>query len=276
MRPIVASIAVLMFLSACPKKNTNTVIVGWHSEEEWTGQCFYPKDFATLGRGDLFEAREQTMAAMMGQWRGERGDGIQFDEEKIVELETTMLGKMSLVEVIAADNLKKCIAHFSGADTSGWQNWFWGINETLTAGDCKSPPLNYTLFDYLDVGKGWQIPAPVCAGDRVLVKGSTIDYYRVSDDGPWINVAGDLENRAMSDEYPCTLEGCYVGSLILRFTDEVGNETIYPVGEQTVFEAPVHGKIEVRINDATFYDNVFKKEGSMIHHTSIEYNGEGG
>ena len=94
-------------------------------------------------------------------------------------------------------------------------------------------------------------------------------------DGPWINVAGDLENRAMDDEYPCTLEGCYVGSLILRFTDEVGNETVHPVGEQTIFEAPVHGKIEVRINDATFYDNVFKKEGSMIHHTSIEYNGEG-
>ena len=125
------------------------------------------------------------------------------------------------------------------------------------------------------MGKGWQIPAPVCQGDRVFVKGSTIDYYKISDDGPWINVAGDLENRAMGDEYPCTLEGCYVGSLILRFTDEVGNETIYPVGEGTLFEAPVHGKIEVQINDSTYYDNVFKKEGSMIHHTSIEYNGEG-
>ena len=78
----------------------------------------------------------------------------------------------------------------------------------------------------------------------------------------------------MGEEYPCTLEGCYVGALIVRFTDEVGNETILPVGKEAVFVAPAHGKIEIRINDATYYDNVFKKEGSMIH-PSIEYNGEG-
>jgi hypothetical protein len=89
-------------------------------------------------------------------------------------------------------------------------------------------------------------------------------------------VAGDVGNRANSEEYPCTLEGCFVGALLLRFTDEVGNETIHAVGQEMIFKAPVHGKIEVQINDTTYYDNVYKKEGSMIHHTSIEYNGEGG
>ena len=115
----------------------------------------------------------------------------------------------------------------------------------------------------------------MCEGDRVVISGSTIDYYRVSDDGPWINIAEIPILERWVRNTLCTLEGCYVGALIVRFTDEVGNETILPVGEEAVFVAPAHGKIEIRINDATYYDNVFKKEGSMIHHTSIEYNGEG-
>jgi hypothetical protein len=276
MRFVLGSFALVLFLGGCPKKTSNVVIEGWHSEEEWKGQCYYHKNFSVLGRAEVYDARQNSMSAMMSQWRGEREDGIQFDEGKVVDLETTMLGKIELVDVIAGQNQKHCIEHFSGkADPQAWKNWFWGINGILTAGDCKSQPLNYTLFDYLDIGKGWQISASVCEGDQVVVKGSTIDYYKVSDDGPWINIAGDLENRAMTDDYPCTLEGCFVGSLILRFTDEVGNETILPVGEETVFSAPVHGKIEVQINDSTYYDNVYKQEGSMIHHTSIEYNGEG-
>jgi len=267
----------MLLLSGCPKKNQNTIILGWHAEEGWAGQCFYSQEFATLGRGDLYEAREQSMTALMSQWRGEREDGVSFNAEAIVNLETTLLGNMDLVSTVASQNLTHCIAHFSGAaGPMAWQTWFTGVNAILTAGDCTSPPLNYTLFDYLDVGRGWQIAAQVCQGDQVRVRGSAIDYYKVSDDGPWINVTGDSSTRAMSEEYPCTLEGCFVGILILRFTDEVGNETVYPVGREMVFQAPVHGKIEVRINDSTFYDNVYKKEGSMIHHTSIEYNGEGG
>jgi len=276
MRVFIGVSAVIVALTGCAKKESNVVIQGWHAEEEWSGQCFYHQNFATLGRGEVYDARQQSMDAMMSQWRGERNDGIQFDGEKVIQLETTMLGKMNLVDTIAGQNQKHCIDHFSGkADPQAWQNWFWSINGILTAGDCKTQPLNYTLFDYLDVGKGWQIPASVCEGDRVVISGSTIDYYRVSDDGPWINIAGDADNRAMGEEYPCTLEGCFVGALIVRFTDEVGNETILPVGLESVFLAPSHGKIEIRINDATYYDNVFKKEGSMIHHTSIEYNGEG-
>ena len=275
MRLLMSSTIVLAALTGCPKKVSNVVIEGWHAEEGWAGQCYYHKNFATLGRGDVYEARQASMDAMMSQWRGERNDGIQFDEEKIIELETTILGNISLLDTVASQNLKQCIDHFSGtAGPQDWQNWFWGINGILTEGDCKSPPLTYTLFDYLDVGKGWQIPAPVCQGDQVTVSGSTIDYYRVSDDSPWVNVAGDTNTRATGDEYPCTLEDCFVGTLIMRFTDEAGNETVYAVGESYRFTAPAHGKIEVRVNDDTFYDNVFKKEGAMIHHTSIEYDGE--
>ena len=104
MRSIVAPFAVLLFLSACPKKTTNTVILGWHAEEEWSGQCYHPKDFATLGRGDLYEAREQTMAAMMGQWRGERNDGIQFDADDAlgVSMEQQRVVALTSPHVLAA------------------------------------------------------------------------------------------------------------------------------------------------------------------------------
>ena len=36
-----------------------------------------------------------------------------------------------------------------------------------------------------------------------------------------------------------------------------------------------HGKIEVMINDTTWFDNVFKTEGGIEHHTGIEYKGVG-
>ena len=161
MRLLMSSTIVLAALTGCPKKVSNVVIEGWYAEEGWAGQCYYHKNFATLGRGDVYEARQASMDAMMSQWRGERNDGIQFDEEKIIELETTILGNISLLDTVASQNLKQCIDHFREQRVHKIkQNWFWGINGILTEGDCKSPPLTYTLFDYLDVGKGWQIQRP--------------------------------------------------------------------------------------------------------------------
>ena len=88
MRFTLSSVAFVLFLSGCPKKATNVVIEGWHGEEEWTGQCYYHKNFSVLGRGEVYDARQDSMAAMMSQWRGERNDGIQFDEGKIVDIPT--------------------------------------------------------------------------------------------------------------------------------------------------------------------------------------------
>jgi hypothetical protein len=47
--------------------------------------------------------------------------------------------------------------------------------------------------------------------------------------------------------------------------------TVLPVGEERIYEVPEHGKIEVMINDTSYFDNIFKIEGGMQHHTSIEY-----
>ena len=259
---------------ACGKKGPDeSLLEGWHGKEEWAGQCYYPKKFSAMGTGERRMARQEALEAIMSQWRGEREDGVSIPADKIERIETTMLGKPELIEAIAQQNLVKCKAFFTSGSLDEWANWLGSSNTQLTANDCKNAPLNYTLFDYLDVGKAWQIPGYVCKDDTVTISGSSIDYYRIKEGGTWMNVQGDLEHRALGDAFPCTLEGCFEGTLIMRFTSVDGMQTIYPVGQEFLFRAPNHGKIEVMINDSTWFDNVFKKEGSVIHHTSIEYDG---
>ena len=47
------------------------------------------------------------------------------------------------------------------------------------------------MFDYLDIGTGWQRPLKICKGDRIRISGSVKDSYKLSDGGPWISVEGD-------------------------------------------------------------------------------------
>ena len=180
------------------------------------------------------------------------------------------------IEVIAAKNLEHCKAYFSGSDTAAWGAWFGSANKKLTADDCRSAPLRDTIFEYLDIGKDWQFKWGVCRGDRVSITGTTIDYYRVKQDGPWINVTGNADVLTTTPEYPCNIEGCLEGMLIMKFTDYDGVVTIMPVGQETVFNVPDHGEIAVQINDHDWSDNKYKQEGSLIHHTGITYKPQGG
>ena len=66
------------------------------------------------------------------------------------------------------------------------------------------------------------------------------------------------------------MEGCHPGTLVMKYTTQSGVETLYPVSPELIFEAPEHGTIEYRINDDTFFDNVWFKNGSIIDHTAIE------
>ena len=59
--------------------------------------------------------------------------------------------------------------------------------------------------------------------------------------------------------------------LVLRFVDYDGVETILPLGEGMEWNAPNHGVISVRINDMTFYDNKYKVESGLQHHTGVTY-----
>lgn len=273
----IASLSLLAVgtLVACKGQNKAppepVIIEGWHQAEGWKGECFFPKDFEALGRGDRRMHRSEVLNAMMQQWKGEKGPD--FGAETATTVETVLLGKPSMIENVSRDNLAYCKATMDGSGGSeAWRAWFEALPGKLTEGDCTSPPLRDQVFDYLDLGKGWQFYWGVCEGDRFYVKASEKDYYKITDDGPWVNAAGDPDKRAVGEEWPCTLEGCNEGTLVFRFvSDDNTTETILPAGTYMEFEAPAHGRIAVRFNDVDFYDNQWKQEGRMTHRTGVEY-----
>jgi hypothetical protein len=246
--------------------------VGWIQNEGWKGSCYFPKDYANLGPGDRKLARQEALEEMVKQWRGTRSDGVQFDDNMIETLETVLLGRPEAIEGVSVQNAAKCEQFMSGAtaDTDAWQSYLHGLPGQLTAGECNNPLVD-TVFNYLNINSGWQFKWPVCKDNRVEITGSEIDYYRITDKGPWINAAGDETQPTSSGDWPCNMEGCYAGMLIMRFTGESGITQIVPIGLSKTWTAPENGSIEVQINDTTFYDNKFKIESGLEHHTAITY-----
>jgi hypothetical protein len=264
-------IPALVVLSGCGKKDTSPAPppVGWHSEEGWTMQCYYPPDFDIMNETDRRMKRSQAMDEMLGQWGGSREDGVEFGEELVMDVETVLLGRPEKIQAVLQQNLSKCKQAATGGGTGPWKSWAGGLAAALTAGECAIP-LDYTMFDYLEIEAGWQRTLSICQGDIIRISGTEGDKYRISDKGPWINVAGDTSSNSAGAEWPCNFEGCHPGQLIMRFVSDAGVETIMPVGLELIFEAPEHGEISYSINDTTFYDNKWYQQGSLIDHTAIE------
>ena len=56
------------------KKNKNAPPpVGWHAEEGWAGECWFPPNFDEMGPGDRRMAWQETREQIMGQWSGNKG-----------------------------------------------------------------------------------------------------------------------------------------------------------------------------------------------------------
>src|SRR5690606_38817958 len=163
------------------------------------------------------EARE----AIMSQWQGGKGDGVKFDEKAITNVETALLSRPERIEQVAAENLALCKKAMAGQGAGEWERWLVGLTGKLTAGECPTPPMDFTLFDYLSISADWHIPVHVCKDDHVRIEASAGDFFKLSDDGPWINVEGDKSQPATGD-LPCTTEGCFKGQLIMRFTAQSG------------------------------------------------------
>lgn len=252
------------------KKSDGPTEVGWYQADGWMGGCYNPPDFSALASGPKRIAWQDARNAVVSQWRGERNDGINFDERAVENAETALLAKPDRIETVARDNYTRCAAAMSGKGGTEWGQWVFGLSAQLTVGECPSPPMDYTLYDYLSINDEWHIPVSVCKGDSVVVHGTDGDMYQITEDGPWINVNGDTSTAA-SGALPCTTEGCYPGQLIMRFTSISGVQTVLPVGLEKVYTAQEHGKIEVMINDDTFHDNKYKIEKGLEHHTGIEY-----
>lgn len=244
--------------------------VGWHTEEGWKASCYFPPDFASMGSGDQRVARSKARDEMMAQWQGQMDDGVSMRDKVVIDVETVLLSKTERVDDVAKENLEHCLAYAKGGDTAAWSSWLTALPGRLTEGECPNPPLDYTLFDYLDIGNEWQIPAYVCKGDHIQIKASPQDYYKITEDGPWINADGDTDQPA-AGTLPCNVEGCFKGQLVMQFTTTDGVKQVIPVGTFATFMVPAHGKIQIMINDDSWFDNTWKVESGLEHHTGIEY-----
>jgi hypothetical protein len=279
--------AALLTLAACgEKKDTEPAapIEGWHAEENWVAQCWFPIDYDAVqenqGTTARSEARQEALEAMMSQWRGNRDDGVAMRASAIENVEITLLGRPTLIEEVSRQNAEQCKAVMvAGAgddetapslgDINPWKTWFGSLNGDLNEGECRGG-LEDTLFYYLEIDGGWQLTVPVCEGMSFMIGATEGDKYRISEDGPWINADGDLDQLTMGSEtLPCNLEGCYAGMLVMRFTTDSGIETIIPAGVETLFNVPAHGTLTFRINDTTFFDNTWYQSGGIIDHTGI-------
>ena len=245
---------------------------GWvQKQETWAGSCYFPPDWESMGVGDRKLARSSTMDELMAQWTGQRDDGVSFPEKHTTNIETVMFAKSERVELIATENLEKCRMFMNGKiSLSDWEAWLIATPGKLTVGECPYAPLDYTLFDYLDIFNGWQIPANVCKDDHIKVHGTENDYFKYKKDSEWINVGGDT-NAPTATGFECNVEGCFEGQLIMKFTGDSGITKIIPVGIETTFLVPEHGEIKVMINDNDLSDNVWKVDSGLEHHTGIEY-----
>jgi hypothetical protein len=265
------SIAFLLLATGCPKKAPNdSKIVGWHVENAESGfACYYPPDFGALTESERIQARADALDEVKSQWLGKRGDGISFDEGLAEDIETVLLGMPEKIEKVTQENLAQCQKVAAGADAQAWEAWYKAVPATSTAGECMAH-FDVQMFDYLEIGSGWQREVNICSGDKVVITATENDHYRISEDGPWINAAGDPAQPTTSGDFPCNLEGCLAGMFIVKFTTEDGVETIYPAGLQMDFEAPAHGTLSYRINDNTFFDNKYRQVGSLIDKTAIQ------
>jgi hypothetical protein len=248
------------------RKKKATAPDTWAPNAEGQPHCYHPPAWDDLSTIDRKMKRSEVMDTILSQWRGEREDGLSFDSGIVDKLDTVLLGRPEKIEAVAADNLSRCLA----ADTAAWESWARGLPAQLTAGECNTN-FDYTLFDHLDIQSGWQGGRPICKGNKIVIKTSSKDRYRITEDGPWITVAGDPAiSTSGTEDWPCNIEGCLAGGMMFRFVGKSGQESIYVAGSKLVFTAPEHGRIDYRINDTQFFDNTWYQARGIIDHASVE------
>ena len=104
----------LMFTACGPKKEVAPAPppVGWHAEEGWKGQCYFPPDFdeleSTGGISARKMARQKALEEQLTQWRGQRQDGVEFVSSLADDVETVLLGRPEQIEAVSRKNLELC------------------------------------------------------------------------------------------------------------------------------------------------------------------------
>ena len=260
-------LSLVLFMACGPKEEIPTAPpLGWHQEEGWRHSCYHPPDYASLNDSARMEARETALSEIMSQWNGDRSDGISFNSDTIEEVEITLLGLPKRIEQTSQENLLECKQ--SAAGGGDWSGWLNAIPSKLNADQCYST--RDTIFDYLNIEQSWERSFPVCPGDKVTIAGEEGHRYKITEDGPWINVNGDQSIPTEGNrDYPCYEEGCFAGMLIVKYTHENGVEEIIPIGQSKQISITIKGNISYSINDDTFYNNEWFKSDGLIDHTPI-------
>src|SRR5262245_17113906 len=120
------------------KKNAEPAapVVGWQPAGSAGGQCWHPPDFAKLPEGSKRMAWQETRDAIVSQWRGDRGDGVDFDHDLVEKVETVLLAQANRIEQVSKDNLAQCETAMKGGGTGPWGTWLRALPAQLTAGEC--------------------------------------------------------------------------------------------------------------------------------------------
>ena len=228
--------------------------LGWYQPEGAVHACYYP---ASL---DEVQGRARTLAVVdamnevVSQWRGQLNDGVEFSPNAIDDVYNAFLARPERGEFILSENLQYCQQAATSRSTSDWNSWMRSLPDILQQDLCLQP-LDYSLYQWLNLDNIWQEERPVCPDDHIIITG-TRDRYRIVEDGPWITVEGDPDSPTVGmDLYPCSFDGCYEGMLILRYVTDNGVEQIFPIGTEFVYRVPEAGTISFAINDLTAWDN---------------------
>ncbi|HND33962.1 MAG TPA: hypothetical protein PLA94_28375 [Myxococcota bacterium] len=236
--------------------------VGWAREEGWTGDCYFPKDLSVMNEGDRRMERGTILTELKNQWSGSKDENIVIDSRIVEDLENVLLSKPTMIDGVAQGNLEQCKAFRRSGDLEPWIAYLRSLPPALTKGDCTKP-FSGQLFNYLDVGVGWQQPIHMCKGNKVRVS-ATQDKFRVVENGPWITVEGDPAVIASDPQYPCNAhERCFAGTLLVKFVTEAGVEVIMPAGAEMTYTAPENGTMYFGINDYQWYDNRYFKSATI-------------
>ena len=106
-----------------PKGPTGPTAPGWYRADGWTADCYNPPDFGVMPEGPRRIAWNEARDAIVGQWRGERNDGVKFAEQSVTDLETVMMAKADRVTVVVQENWEQCKAAMSGGGVGAWEAW---------------------------------------------------------------------------------------------------------------------------------------------------------